>query len=815
MHKLLRYFSIASFISIVLIGVSLGAFYWKISVKDFITSGEDKNFALTQAFANSLWPTYAPFLTSISGMSGDQIRAHPITPQLQRSVKKQMEGLLVVKVKIYNLEGLTVFSTDSSQIGMDKSMNPGFLSARTGKPSSSLTHRGKMYSFEGTIPNRDILSTYIPLRRDGSSAPVEGVFELYYDMTSLMRKITQAQNKLITGVLIFSGLLCIILFFIMKPIDRILKRQENERKYFENNHMRRREKVLYFQNLLLQLGKMQYPDLPAALKNITETASKVLTIERAGVWFFSEDQSEIICEDLYLRAENLHGKDMCLSVKDFPNYFLAMENNRILAVDDAAIDYRTHEFTEAYLKPLGITSMLDVPIRYQGKNVGMLCLEHTGQKREWTLEEQDFVVSISDIVLLEIESFARKKAEKILEDQAIRDPLTGLFNRRMLNARIEEEIQRADRDKKCVGVLMCDLDHFKSLNDTNGHHMGDEILKEVTLCITNSIRGIDLVFRWGGDEFIVVLSSPSREGILIVADRIRRSVHSLTIKYHFPLDMSIGIGLYPNHGVTPEVLIRTADAGLYKAKKGGDKIHVGDENYTLDDQSIKVVFQPIIKDQPNQVLGYEALSRDPQGKFSILDLFNRYQSIGQLQGLKALCFRTQFKEAISLGLKRVFINVDFNILNHLEIIPVPPEIEVILEISEQEVLLDIEKHLEITEKWRDQGYLLALDDFGAGFVSLPFIARLKPDYIKLDRSTVLQAASSKKFKKFTRDIVRAISIYTQRGIIAEGIETENECQVVRDLGINIFQGYLFGKPQELKKDDIEWVQLIPSSAPIS
>ena len=287
-----------------------GAFYWKISVENLIATGEDNNVALTQAFANSLWPAYAPFITSVSGMSGDQIRAHPITTQLHRSVKKQMEGLSVVKVKIYNLEGLTVFSTDPSQIGMDKSMNPGFLSAMIGKPASSLTHRAEIYSFEGTIQDRDILSSYIPLRRGGSSAPIEGVFELYYDMTPLMGKMDQTKNRLITGVLIISGLLFIVLFFIVKRIDGILQYQENQQKHFEDNHMMRREKVLYFQNILLQLGKMQYPDLQAALKNITETASKALTIERTSVWFFSKDHSEIVCEDLYQRVKNLHEMEL-------------------------------------------------------------------------------------------------------------------------------------------------------------------------------------------------------------------------------------------------------------------------------------------------------------------------------------------------------------------------------------------------------------------------------------------------------------------------------------------------------------------------
>jgi EAL domain-containing protein (putative c-di-GMP-specific phosphodiesterase class I) len=116
-----------------------------------------------------------------------------------------------------------------------------------------------------------------------------------------------------------------------------------------------------------------------------------------------------------------------------------------------------------------------------------------------------------------------------------------------------------------------------------------------------------------------------------------------------------------------------------------------------------------------------------------------------------------------------------------------------------EALHDVQNHLLVAQKWRKAGYRFAIDDFGAGFISLPFIATLIPDYIKLDRSTILQAVSSKAFRKFTKDLVRALKNYAREGIVAEGIETEKELKVVKEMGIYIVQGFLFGKPQELKK----------------
>jgi len=146
----------------------------------------------------------------------------------------------------------------------------------------------------------------------------------------------------------------------------------------------------------------------------------------------------------------------------------------------------------------------------------------------------------------------------------------------------------------------------------------------------------------------------------------------------------------------------------------------------------------------------------------------------------------------------VFINVDFDLLSRLGALPKPPQLDVILEISESEALHDIENHLKVAKAWRALGFKFAIDDFGAGFISLPFIALVKPNYIKVDRSMILQAVSSEEFRKFSKGLVLALQNYVTEGIIAEGIETCNELELVRAMGISIVQGFLVGKPEELK-----------------
>ena len=391
----------------------------------------------------------------------------------------------------------------------------------------------------------------------------------------------------------------------------------------------------------------------------------------------------------------------------------------------------------------------------------------------------------------------RKLAEQALKDLSIRDPLTNLYNRRYFNKRIEEEISRATRQKSRFALLLCDLDHFKKVNDTRSHQVGDEILKAAGQAIQTATRDVDFVFRWGGDEFVVILLVDDRQGITDAGERIRQRVMALGEEWRLPLDLSIGVASFPEHGDDSNQLIRLADRALYIAKKRGDKIHIGEEEFELDDDVVQVVFQPIVDTLSGKAIGYEALSRSAKEEMGIQELFLKYHSIGKLLELKELCFRKQIEAAEAHGLDRVFINVDFKLLEDLGHRRKPADVEVILEISEKEALPDIEHHLAVTQEWKAEGFQFAFDDFGVGFISLPFLADLEPDYIKLDRLTILQAVASEEFRDFLNHVVQALRHYAPRGIVAEGIESEEELAVAEQMGIHLVQGHLFGRPEPI------------------
>jgi PAS domain S-box-containing protein len=175
----------------------------------------------------------------------------------------------------------------------------------------------------------------------------------------------------------------------------------------------RANRVIRQQAALLQLDKLDFSDLGGAVRAITEISARTLEVCRVGIWFFDPGHTTIICRDLFHRDRNRHDNGLVLKSCDYPRYFHVLEESCLIAADDARADSRTSEFAATYLKPHGIISMMDVPIRRHGRVIGIICHEHTGERRNWTLEEQQFAMSVSDIVTYAIEAAESKRMEKV------------------------------------------------------------------------------------------------------------------------------------------------------------------------------------------------------------------------------------------------------------------------------------------------------------------------------------------------------------------------------------------------------------------
>ncbi len=192
--------------------------------------------------------------------------------------------------------------------------------------------------------------------------------------------------------------------------------------------------------------------------------------------------------------------------------------------------------------------------------------------------ESEKKLQIANALLVQ-EIEMRKAAELTLQEQAYRDPLTGLYNRRVLQMRVREEIARCQRTGGGLALLLCDLDHFKEINDTQGHDVGDSVLKTVSRLIVEVVRESDSVYRWGGDEFVVLVGAGEIEMPLLMAERIRSALEETGRQMNQKLGVSIGVATFPRHGENLDELIRIADHALYVAKHHRGSIHLGEEGY--------------------------------------------------------------------------------------------------------------------------------------------------------------------------------------------------------------------------------------------
>jgi diguanylate cyclase (GGDEF)-like protein len=222
-------------------------------------------------------------------------------------------------------------------------------------------------------------------------------------------------------------------------------------------------------------------------------------------------------------------------------------------------------------------SYICMPLMTQGENLGILHLRSNSQpipdkagRSGFTESKVQLAMSVAEHIAL---ALANLKLRESLRSQAIRDPLTGLFNRRYMEESLERELRRAKRKEIPVGIIMIDIDHFKRFNDSYGHAAGDYLLRELGIFLNSLVRGEDIASRYGGEEFIIIFPEASREETMQRAEQIRRDVKNLNLGNHFhaqdPMTLSVGVAMFPQHGADFDSILHSVDAALYQAKREG------------------------------------------------------------------------------------------------------------------------------------------------------------------------------------------------------------------------------------------------------
>ncbi|MDH5517384.1 MAG: EAL domain-containing protein [Gammaproteobacteria bacterium] len=287
MFKLNRYYSIASLIGIGIAVFILSLFFNQLALQTLMENQTRANTDLTHSFANSVWQQFDVFFTDASQLSANDIKSRSELKALQQIMRSRMKNTTIVKVKIYNLNGLTIFSTDPSQIGSDKSQNPGFLQAKSGTPASEITFRNEFYAFEKVIVDRNLISSYIPIH--DSQQRIKAVFEVYSDVTPLVEHMDSTQQKIILGVLAALGVLYIFLYLIVRRADCIIRLQNLER---EAN-----EEKMRFQAYHDSLTEL--PNRHAFIERIDEAIKRAVRHSESGALLFLDlDRFKLVNDSL-------------------------------------------------------------------------------------------------------------------------------------------------------------------------------------------------------------------------------------------------------------------------------------------------------------------------------------------------------------------------------------------------------------------------------------------------------------------------------------------------------------------------------------
>ncbi len=443
-----RYLSITGVISMVGAAILLAAFYRWIALNDLLELGERHNVALTQAFSNSLWPQFSLFLTRTVGLSGDEIRTHHNTAELRKAVLAQMRGLSVLKIKLYDLTGRTVFSTEARQIGEDKSSNAGFLSARSGKVASELTHRSTFSAFEGEVENRDLISSYVPIRRGEPTAPIEAVFELYYDVTPLLRKTQRTQWVLLPGVLVILSCLYCVLYFVKSRAQRALTQALVEKGELAEVLEQRVAKLTAAEARLLALRDVNVAitstlDLHSVLTMLLETIDAVLPNMALQIWLVDRQSGQVgraAC--LNLDEADWKGrklKDTPVLVKE------AMSTRAPALARNVQTDPRAAD--SEYFRRQRIVSYLGIPLVVKERVLGVLVFL-TREDHQFTDEEIEFLTTLAGEAAIAIDNSQLYEQSRIqaVELERTNQDLKRKEEIQALLKEINQDITRLDID---------------------------------------------------------------------------------------------------------------------------------------------------------------------------------------------------------------------------------------------------------------------------------------------------------------------------------------------------------------------------------
>ena len=425
-----------------------------------------------------------------------------------------------------------------------------------------------------------------------------------------------------------------------------------------------------------------------------------------------------------------------------------------------------------------------------------------------------------------------------LEHQALHDPLTNMPNRKLFNKQLQFLISNSANTNQNFILILSDLDRFKEINDTLGHHIGDVVLQQVAERLHETLRNDDLVARLGGDEFGILLENISLEQAEIILKKIITAFETpFSIENHdLNIALSMGIVEYPRHGDDVNILLQRADVAMYNAKnkRAGYSVYESSEDshaisrlalaselrQAINNNALRLFYQPKVDLETGNIFGAEALLRwehTERGFISPDDFIPLAEHTGLIQPITCFVIESATKQCAkwnALGHKLLLsINVSMSCIHDArlpaklnEVIlgnKLAPE-QITLELTESIFIKDPVRSKKILNNISSMGVGISIDDFGTGYSSLAYLKQLPVNELKIDRSFVMEMLEDENDAAIVRatiDLAHNLGIK----VVAEGVESLEAAQQLKKLNCNYAQGYYLGRPMEVD-DFIEYLE---------
>jgi len=775
--SLQRYITSIALISTVVAALLIGWYFVGQQKRLMLDLGEQQNILSAQSIGYPVISQYRDFLGTASKLNGKQIRALAQIPGLDQLVRAKMRNTNLVKFRILNTRHKVIYSTNSSEMGVTF-LKEGlkWRSSHLKTPVSNLSLQ--KYFSKGQDQNEDrfILSTVSPVF-DRSGRNLVFVLELYSDVSDGMNSIKDNYDQLIFGTVGILFILLGVVFVSARRADGLLELEaEVSREALESSN---------------RLGKI-----------LDHSANEIYVFAADTLKFIQVNKGA--CQNLGYSEDEL----------------------RSMTPVDIKPEYSEIEFRQA-IRPL-----------LSGKRSSLM-LQTLHRRKDGTTYPVEARIQFSMIgdtpmfVAIIMDISERRAAEEQINFLAFHDELTQLPNRNLFLDRLKQSIFEADRADQLVAVLFLDLDRFKTINDSLGHTVGDQVLIQAANRLNSVLRAGDTISRLGGDEFSIVLPDIRnvRDCTMIAEKLLEAMAKPLMIgERELVVSVSIGITIYPFDNAEIQGLLKNADMAMYHAKEAGRNNYqfysssMADQasermglemslRRALTENELIIHYQPILNLESGDIVGVESLVRwmhperglvGPDNFISIAEETGLIVPLGQWV-LRTMCEHAQVLDNMNLVIPKYAVNLSprqfsnpnlvYEIQTILEDMKFDPG-RLDLEITESLLMQDVEKIQQQLNDLTTLGIELSIDDFGTGYSSLSYLRQLPISNLKVDRSFVKDLPESSDDAAIVSSTI-SMAHYLGMKTIAEGIETREQLRFLKQAGCDIAQGYLISRPLPL------------------